>query len=175
MAFSLQTHKPRAAKGQPRAVEPYLRLSREGQIVFLQNGEIWSEGGQRIADDDLPEWFDEELAKCNIEVLHEVGFATDDELDKFYAKKKADQRSAAKTAPSVRNARIDAAMARRTQLSKEDSRLKDEINQGRSRSGEEAANRAEANRPSGNQRSSGGVRNSFKASGSKAGKSDDKD
>jgi hypothetical protein len=42
--------------------------------VWLQGGAVYGEGGDEIAKDELPDWFDEELRKCSPASLHAVGW-----------------------------------------------------------------------------------------------------
>jgi hypothetical protein len=51
----------------------YVRLSNGTFPLFLQDGAIYSEDGREVDEDDLPDWFEEELAKLSPEAKKAVG------------------------------------------------------------------------------------------------------
>lgn len=55
---------------------PYIRLCEgEGPPVYLQDGQVWSEGGtDALPPDDLPRWFPEALARLTVAARQSVGF-----------------------------------------------------------------------------------------------------
>ena len=79
MAFSLSPHRVQKIPGtdQSRIIgsNHYMRLSKEGTTLFLQSGNVYSEGGQRYKEGDLPEWFEDEVAKISPKAMADCGFA----------------------------------------------------------------------------------------------------
>lgn len=76
-AFTLVTHEPIPTKeGQPQKVRanPYIRLCKGDEIIFMQSGAFWYEDGSEVKD--VPAWVAEEVAKCNPAVLAESGFTS---------------------------------------------------------------------------------------------------
>jgi hypothetical protein len=62
---------------------PVIRLSRkvEGQdqlIVYIQNGQFWTEDGKELPKEKWPKWLPEELAKLTDEAKAEVGLKVPD-------------------------------------------------------------------------------------------------
>lgn len=75
MSFSLVPHEfTKISAGQWRVsrINPYIRLSKDGTEVFLQEGKVWDRSGKELKT--KPGWFEEELAKCNPVALAEAGF-----------------------------------------------------------------------------------------------------
>jgi hypothetical protein len=65
---------------QPQIVEEhhYIRLRGDGAEypLYIQGGRVFAENGPEVAADELPEWFDVELAKCSPQALAAVGWGT---------------------------------------------------------------------------------------------------
>jgi hypothetical protein len=84
MAFTLRVHEyavnPQTAERELVAYRPLLRLGcssadgYSGEIVYLQGGCVYGEGGAAYTPDDLPNWFGAALAACNPQALADVGF-----------------------------------------------------------------------------------------------------
>lgn len=72
--------------GQNRFVlketNPIIKLSQDGQDVYIQGGSVYSGGGDPIAKADLPAWFDEAVAKLNPVALAEAGWKQPTEAKK---------------------------------------------------------------------------------------------
>lgn len=84
MPLNLQVHRYARMPGtnETRLVSsnPYLRLNAgplESPPLFVQQGRVYSEGGELIKD--LPEWFWEEARKCSPEARREVGLVLPEE------------------------------------------------------------------------------------------------
>lgn len=58
-----------------KEVHPYVRISKDGTEVYIQDGSTYAPGGSPLAKKDLPDWFDAEIAKLNPAVLRECGYA----------------------------------------------------------------------------------------------------
>lgn len=58
-----------------KEVHPYVRLSKDGTEVYIQDGSTYTAGGEVLPKDKLPDWFNEEIAKVNPAVLRECGYA----------------------------------------------------------------------------------------------------
>jgi len=52
---------------------PAMRLSANGQEVYIQHGRYWTAGGQPIKSKDLPDWVASEVIKCSPQALAECG------------------------------------------------------------------------------------------------------
>lgn len=78
MAFSLKVHEYGRVPGSPfqRIVKAthYVRLTSQGQPpLYIQNGNVYSEGGQYIAHP--PDWFVQGLAKLDPKTLESVKYS----------------------------------------------------------------------------------------------------
>lgn len=69
--FSLQTH-IRGKGDKIVRVQNYMRLSNEGETVYLSNGQVHTENGTLASP--LPSWLSGELAKADSKALAAVGF-----------------------------------------------------------------------------------------------------
>lgn len=62
---------------------PFLRLGapassgHSGEVVYLQHGYVYGEGGDAYAAQDLPDWFAAALAALTPQARHDVGFTPD--------------------------------------------------------------------------------------------------
>ena len=62
---------------------PFLRLGapaasgHSGEVVYLQHGYVYGEGGDPYAVEDLPDWFTDALAALTPKARHDVGFTAD--------------------------------------------------------------------------------------------------
>jgi hypothetical protein len=76
MALNLKSHEIKKSEAGSSVSEasPYVRLSNGTSPLFLQAGNVYSEDGQMIDEDDLPGWFEEELNKLSPEARKSVGF-----------------------------------------------------------------------------------------------------
>lgn len=65
---------PRTGAREERLVEehPTIRLFANGQSLWIQDGQVWSEGGQAVPDP--PEWFWEQLALVDPSTLAATGW-----------------------------------------------------------------------------------------------------
>lgn len=90
MPFSLnQVHVFAAVEGQAQpklvAEHHYIRLKGSGAEypLYIQEGQVYGEGGDLFAPEDLPKWFWREVKKCSLESLVQVGWDTniDPELE----------------------------------------------------------------------------------------------
>lgn len=63
-------------KGEFRLKEthPVMRLSKDEEILFLQDGQVYDASGKVMEKDKLPAWFKDELIKANPVALRESGF-----------------------------------------------------------------------------------------------------
>lgn len=65
------------------AYTPFLRLGapsssgHAGEVVFLQHGYVYGEGGDPYEVEDLPDWFADALAALTPQARHDVGFTPD--------------------------------------------------------------------------------------------------
>jgi hypothetical protein len=65
------------------AYTPFLRLGapsssgHAGEVLFLQQGTVYGEGGDAYAVADLPDWFGAALAALTPQARHDVGFTAD--------------------------------------------------------------------------------------------------
>lgn len=57
-----------------KKAQPALRLSSNGEVVYIQHGKFWTAGGLPIPERDLPGWVKDELGKCNPKALAEAGY-----------------------------------------------------------------------------------------------------
>lgn len=83
-AFTLRVHtyEENRQDGTRTLVEyrPFLRLGapaasgHSGEVVYLQHGYVYGEGGDPYAVEDLPEWFAAALAALTPQARHDVGF-----------------------------------------------------------------------------------------------------
>jgi len=78
MTFTLNPHEFRKGKdgGPPTLirVQPYTRLhSGDGMVVFIQGGKFYTESGDSVDEDDLPDWVDGEISKMTARAKAEVG------------------------------------------------------------------------------------------------------
>jgi hypothetical protein len=66
MAFTLQVHQPVKRGGQIAGfrVQPYARLCSDGDIIIVQGGELYSEGGAPYVG-ETPGWVIEQLTKMH--------------------------------------------------------------------------------------------------------------
>lgn len=53
-------------------VQPAMRLCENGEIVWIQRGKLFDDGGQQM--DEAPEWFAKVVQKCSVSALAEVGY-----------------------------------------------------------------------------------------------------
>ncbi len=67
----------------------YIRIACKEGTVFIQNGKIMYEDGDKIELKNIPEWLLTEIKKCDPERLREAGFAVGPILDELEAAKKA--------------------------------------------------------------------------------------
>lgn len=82
--FTLRVHEyqinPQTAERELVEYRPLLRLGcssadgYSGEIVYLQGGCVYGEGGAAYTPDDLPDWFGAALAAVNPQALADVGF-----------------------------------------------------------------------------------------------------
>lgn len=77
MPLSLKVHWFEKIPGQQQTrlarVTPYARITREGHPpIYVQAGGVFSEGGKPL--EQLPGWFDEEMARLTPKVREEVGW-----------------------------------------------------------------------------------------------------
>lgn len=74
MPLTLQTAKFSVKNGRRFRTEyhPYMRLSKDGEHVYIQDGQVYAGGGERV--NLLPGWFEEEIKKQSKEGLDEVGW-----------------------------------------------------------------------------------------------------
>ena len=87
MSFTLRVHtydiNPQTAERELVEYRPLLRLGcssadgYSGEIVYLQGGCVYGEGGAAYTPDDLPDWFGAALAAVNPQALADVGFTRD--------------------------------------------------------------------------------------------------
>ena len=87
MAFTLRVHEyqvnPQTAERELVEYRPLLRLGcsspdgYSGEIVYLQGGCVYGEGGAAYEPADLPAWFAGALAAVNPQALADVGFPPD--------------------------------------------------------------------------------------------------
>lgn len=62
---------------------PFLRLGapsssgHSGEVVYLQHGYVYGEGGDPYEVEDLPAWFADALAALTHQARHDVGFTSD--------------------------------------------------------------------------------------------------
>lgn len=56
-------------------VTPLTRLGHYGEVVILQAGKFWSDGGPELELADLPGWVYDAMSKMSPAALKEVGFA----------------------------------------------------------------------------------------------------
>ena len=54
--------------------QPAMRLARKDEVVFLQRGVFFDQGGHPIEKNALPGWLPDELKMCNPAVLKECGY-----------------------------------------------------------------------------------------------------
>ena len=78
MPLSLKTHHY-SSKGRGvmtiDKITPYIRLCQgDGPPMFIQEGKVYCEGGSAVPENQLPKWFEEELAKADPKALKEVKF-----------------------------------------------------------------------------------------------------
>lgn len=57
-----------------KKAQPAIRLSNNGDVVYIQHGKFWTAGGIPLAEKDLPGWAKDELGKCNPKTLAEAGY-----------------------------------------------------------------------------------------------------
>lgn len=87
MAFTLRVHKyeidPQTAERQLVEYRPLLRLGcssadgYSGEILYLQGGCVYGEGGAAYEPADLPAWFAGALSAVKQQALADVGFTPD--------------------------------------------------------------------------------------------------
>jgi hypothetical protein len=85
--FTLRVHEyainPQTAERELVSYRPLLRLGcssadgYSGEIVYLQGGCVYGEGGAAYTPDDLPDWFGAALAAVHPKALADVGFTPD--------------------------------------------------------------------------------------------------
>lgn len=78
MAFSLRKihefqRRPGSQVEVLTRISPALRLSAQGQEIYIQDGRYWTPGGDPILSKNLPEWVAGELKKCSPKALAECG------------------------------------------------------------------------------------------------------
>lgn len=54
-----------------KETHPAMRLSRDMQVLYIQDGTVFAEGGEEVKE--LPAWFNEEVQKASPTALREVG------------------------------------------------------------------------------------------------------
>lgn len=87
MSFTLRVHtyemNPQTAERELVEYRPLLRLGcssadgYSGEIVYLQGGCVYGEGGAQYQPEDLPAWVAGALAAVNPQALADVGFTPD--------------------------------------------------------------------------------------------------
>jgi hypothetical protein len=77
----------------------YVRLSNGTFPLFVQGGAVYSEDGREVDEDDLPDWFEEELNKLSPEAKEAVGLV---DRKPSLAKPKAPQSRRGEQVPSRR-------------------------------------------------------------------------
>lgn len=55
-------------------INPYVRLGMKEQVLYIQNGKVFSEEGGIVPADQLPAWFSGEVEKVSKAVLRECGW-----------------------------------------------------------------------------------------------------
>lgn len=77
--LTLKVHDYKRKKGGNQAVllsvTPYVRLKAgyDQPPVFVQGGKFFAEGGEELADDELPDWLDAEIKKMSESAKREAG------------------------------------------------------------------------------------------------------
>lgn len=56
-------------------IHPAMRIGSGENHLYIQNGEVFAEGGDRIPPDQYPGWFLDELGKVSPKALQETGFS----------------------------------------------------------------------------------------------------
>lgn len=79
MALDLNPHQytvnPETSQPTLIRVTPYVRLrEHDGPPLFLQGGQVYSEGGPLIPREEWPEWLPSAIARLNNVGLEESGF-----------------------------------------------------------------------------------------------------
>jgi len=74
MPLTFQTTEFQVISGKRKLVrfQPFLRMTKDGQDVYIQNGQVYAGGAERL--NNLPDWFQDELKKQNPEALDQVGW-----------------------------------------------------------------------------------------------------
>lgn len=72
------TKAPGTRQFQLTKTNPYMRLACGPEVLFIQNGTVFSEGGPPLKE--LPGWFEGELNKCSNSALAECGWKISDTL-----------------------------------------------------------------------------------------------
>ena len=74
MPLDLQSTKFATVNGQRVITErkPYMVLNYNHQDIYIQNGQVYSSGGERL--NVLPDWFEAEIKKQPKESLESVGW-----------------------------------------------------------------------------------------------------
>ena len=65
---------PGKAEFRLKETHPAIRVAREEQVLFLQDGAVYDPSGKPVELKDLPGWFKEEMQKMNPVALREAGF-----------------------------------------------------------------------------------------------------
>jgi len=76
MTFSLRTHIPKRKdpEGKIARSNLYVRINHsDGPPLFIQGGNFYSEGGQLVKKDQLPDWVDEALDQMTPLAKRECG------------------------------------------------------------------------------------------------------
>lgn len=53
---------------------PAMRLARKDDVVYLQGGKVFDQGGNLLAKEKQPGWLADEMKTCNPVALRECGF-----------------------------------------------------------------------------------------------------
>ena len=97
MPLDLQPMKFSTVNGRRMMTEhnPYLVLNRDHQNVFIQRGQVFAAGGERM--NVLPDWFDEEIKKVSKEGLEKVGWKEHKKVGRPPSKETVEKRMSEKS------------------------------------------------------------------------------
>lgn len=68
---------------------PFLRLTKDGQEIYIQGGQVYSPGTERL--NTLPDWFEEEMKKQDKKALDEVGWEEHRKVGRPVSKEKLEE------------------------------------------------------------------------------------
>lgn len=79
MAFTLRVHEYAKIPGSPYQkivkARHYIRfVRRESPPIYIQGGKLYSEAGDEIKGNQIPDWFHEAVQKTDPRQLHAVGY-----------------------------------------------------------------------------------------------------